>query len=323
MHDVASIPLPQVAGPTSAQGAPSLLFRRWERQQWNASDYDFTQDSSLWRAMPALRRRELRHGIVQFFLGEISVTKTLAPIAHAAPNSEDQLFLCTQMADEARHTVFFQSYLNTVDPEEADQAAAIEGYWAEASNSQKELFDARLFQLTDEVRRNPDDRAAWYRGVTLYHLVLEGVLAVTGQKILIRVARALGSLPVLETGLTHVARDESRHVAFGVEALRRGVADGYADAIAEVVESSVEAVVWMLVHPERKASDILRVAATQRGPGPDMLWEAARMRLQKRLKLVGLDRLIIPLDRRWRTSRERALDAYVEQHGSQHPARTN
>jgi len=259
--------------------------------------------------------------MLQFFLGEVSVTETLAPIAHAAPTHESQIFLCTQMADEARHTVFFQSYLHAIEQHVKSLDAVLPGYWGEAASAQRDLFDGELPRLTNLVRNDPQDRAAWYRAITLYHLVLEGVLAITGQKILVRVARALSSLSVLEEGLTHVARDESRHVAFGVEALRQGVLEGHGDAIVEVVRSSVPLVVRVLVQPEREASEMLRLAAARRGAGPDMLWEGARLRLQKRLNIVGLGQHVEEIDRIWRESREDALSEYADLHGDEHPAR--
>jgi ribonucleoside-diphosphate reductase beta chain len=315
-------PLPTARG-EYAETEPSLrLYRRWERQQWSALDFDFEQEALAWSTLSEMTRRELRHGMLQFFLGEVSVTDTLAPIAHAAPTHESQIFLCTQMADEARHTVFFQSYLNAIEQQADSLETVLPGYWAEAADAQRDLFDSELPRLTDVVRNDPGDRCAWYEAITLYHLMLEGVLAVTGQKILIRVARALSALSVLEEGLTQVARDESRHVAFGVEALKRGVDDGHGNSILAVVRWSSPLVVRTLVQPERRASEMLRLAAARRGAGPDMLWEAARLRLQKRLHIVGLDRHADEIDRIWRDSREGALAEYADLHGEEHPART-
>jgi len=49
-----------------------------------------------------------------FFHGEECVTATLAPWVNSAPTEEMQLFLSTQLADEARHTVFFDRFFEEV-----------------------------------------------------------------------------------------------------------------------------------------------------------------------------------------------------------------
>src|SRR5918912_767215 len=48
------------------------------------------------------------------FIGEERVTATLAPFVWASPSPEIELFLSTQMVDEARHTVFFQRWWQEV-----------------------------------------------------------------------------------------------------------------------------------------------------------------------------------------------------------------
>jgi ribonucleoside-diphosphate reductase beta chain len=56
--------------------------------------------------------------------------------------------------------------------------------------------------------------------VTIYHMVIEGMLALTGQHFIMDYNERVGTLPGFVEGFTKVARDEHRHVAFGARFLR-------------------------------------------------------------------------------------------------------
>ncbi|HEX2646024.1 MAG TPA: ribonucleotide-diphosphate reductase subunit beta, partial [Candidatus Dormibacteraeota bacterium] len=86
----------------------SSLYRRWERQQWAVSELDLTRDIADWETLPPGIRLVMQNTMTLFFIGEQAVTDTLAPLLHAAPFEDERIFLATQIADEARHTVFFQ-----------------------------------------------------------------------------------------------------------------------------------------------------------------------------------------------------------------------
>ncbi len=51
-------------------------------------------------------------------------------------------------------------------------------------------------------------------------MVIEGMLALTGQHFIISYNERVGTLPAFVEGFTNVARDEHRHVAFGARFLR-------------------------------------------------------------------------------------------------------
>jgi putative sterol carrier protein len=82
------------------------------------------------------------------------------------------------------------------------------------------LFDEYLEDVTSKLRDDPTDLRHFAKSMAVYHLVIEGVLALTGQKFILAWARNEGILPGFRAGFTAVARDESRHVAFGVRVLR-------------------------------------------------------------------------------------------------------
>src|SRR5438132_3686692 len=86
------------------------LYRRWEKQQWAVSDLDFSEDSRQWATIPEDSREAIRRTMTLFFIGEQAVTDTLGPVLHAVPHEDERVFLATQIADEARHTVFFYPF---------------------------------------------------------------------------------------------------------------------------------------------------------------------------------------------------------------------
>ena len=82
-----------------------------------------------------------------------------------------------------------------------------------------ELFDGLLKPRVDRLASEPEDREALVEAITLYHMVIEGMLALTGQHFIIDYNEREGTLPGFVEGFSNVARDEHRHIAFGVRFL--------------------------------------------------------------------------------------------------------
>src|ERR1700730_16108561 len=82
------------------------LYRRWESQQWSVGELDFSLDREDWLKASDLDRKATLWSHRLFFNGEERVTATLEPCVWAAPTPEIDIFLSTQMDDEARHSVF-------------------------------------------------------------------------------------------------------------------------------------------------------------------------------------------------------------------------
>lgn len=198
------------------------LYRLWERQQWATQDIDFTQDRIDWHErIPPEERVARMYGLSSFFIGEQRVAAELGPIMRAAPDEEMRIFLCTQIADEARHVAFFDRFYAEVGVLEAD---GLDGRLAETSAHVNpefgELFDEMLKRRVDRLASEPEDLEAMVEAVTIYHMVIEGMLALTGQHFIIDYNERVGTLPGFVEGFTNVARDEHRHVAFGARFLR-------------------------------------------------------------------------------------------------------
>jgi len=202
------------------------LYQLWERQQWATQDLDFAQDRVDWHERIEPDERYARmYGLSSFFVGEQRVAAELGPMMWACPAEEERVFLCTQIADEARHVAFFDRFYSEVGVLEADH---LEGRLQETSEHLKEefgaLFDEMLHRRVVRLAQEPQDTEALVEAVTIYHMVIEGMLALTGQHFIIDYNERMGTLPAFVQGFTNVARDEHRHVAFGARFLRDMVA---------------------------------------------------------------------------------------------------
>src|SRR3954462_5316647 len=158
------------------------LYLLWERQQWRTQDLDFTQDRIDWHGFPEEEQFQRMYGLSSFFIGEQKVADELGPIMRAAPTEQMRIFLCTQIADEARHVAFFNRFYDEVGVLEADN---LHDRLVETSPhlnpNFKVLFDEMLAGRVYRLARAPEDLETLVEAITLYHMVIEGMLALTGQ----------------------------------------------------------------------------------------------------------------------------------------------
>jgi ribonucleoside-diphosphate reductase beta chain len=265
------------------------LYLLWERQHWLTQDIDFTQDRIDWHERFDDEERFARmYGLSSFFVGEQRVEAELAPIMRAVPDEDMRIFLSTQIADEARHVAFFDRFYSEVGVLESDDLAS---RLAETSKHINDgfgkLFDEALKSRTDRLAVEPEDREALVEAITIYHMVIEGMLALTGQHVIIDYNERLGTLPGFVEGFTNVARDEHRHVAFGARFLR------------EMVQSDErlrEAVSRTLVEVGPLADEVLRPPWISEDEEDVVIFGTsvvqtrtfAMKALERRLKVIGL-----------------------------------
>ena len=263
------------------------LYELWERQQWRVQDLDFSQDRIDWHEGFARDRRAAeRFGLSGFFLGEQRVTRELGPMMRAAPSEETRLFLSTQIADEARHVAFFDRFFDEVGVMRADhlehRIQRLEEHRGEGFAS---WFDDALTRRTDRLAAEPEDLRAFVEAVTIYHLLIEGTIAVTAQHFILGRLEAEGTLPGFVEGFTNVTRDEHRHVAFGVRFLHDAAAGGQGDAVRQTVAELEPTIDDLILPPSRDGwdddADLLGATIGQRR-------KLARRELRRRLDVIGV-----------------------------------
>src|ERR1700730_15493625 len=130
----------------------SSFYHRWETQQWAVADLDFSADKVQWATIPPPVQKTLRTTMILFFVGEQIVTDTLAPVLHAAPLEDERIFLATQIADEARHTVFFQRFFAEVLDHEGGIRSAMLEFRPKTRAGYRRIFDVELVKVVEACR---------------------------------------------------------------------------------------------------------------------------------------------------------------------------
>jgi hypothetical protein len=195
------------------------LYARWERSNWRATEIDFTQDAIDWREkLTDEQRRSALWLYTLFFHGEDTVADTLSPYIAAAPLEEQKYFLATQQVDEARHSVFFNRFMHeVVGVGDGTIAGGLKATDAQITWGHRKVF-TRLEQMADELRKDRS-KPKLAEAVTLYHVIVEGLLAQPGQHMIESYLEEFDLLPGFRGGIRNVALDEQRHIGFGVKLL--------------------------------------------------------------------------------------------------------
>ena len=264
------------------------LYNLWERQQWATQDLDFSQDRIDWHErIPEKERFQRMYGLSSFFIGEQKVADELGPIMRAAPTEAQRIFLSTQIADEARHVRFFDCFFSEVGVLEdtTELSQRLEALDKHLNQAFRDLFDGLLKERVDRLGRDPEDRDAFVEAITLYHMVIEGMLALTGQHNIIDFNERMGTLPGFVEGFSNVARDEHRHIAFGVRFLTECVnADQrYREVIQNMLMKSLP-IADKVIDPPWDEEDDLELFGVSR----EETHAFAAQCLTRRLKVIGL-----------------------------------
>jgi ribonucleoside-diphosphate reductase beta chain len=264
------------------------LYALWERQNWRAHELDFSVDREQWVASPTEAQEHTTWSLGSFYIGEERVTADLAPFLMAAPSGEVEAFLATQLVDEMRHAVFFDRFGSEVMALEADD---LRGRLAELQELMirpwYEVFDDGLRDVADRIKANPHDLGLFVEGVTTYHLIIEGVLAMTGQRFILKYMEDHGMYPGFQKGFSLVEQDEHRHIAFGVRFLKDAVASD--PAFGRIVQGRVEELVpraaGVFVPPYVDSAREF----TSYGYHSSHIYGFAYRKLKRRMAVLGLD----------------------------------
>ena len=263
------------------------LYRRWESQQWSVGELDFSLDRDDWAKSTEIEQKATLWSHRLFFNGEERVTSTLAPFVWAAPSPEIEIFLSTQMVDEARHTVFFERWWRDVaGTDAADMAELLREIRPDTNEGYNVLFYERLPSVAQRMANNPKDFDAFVEGVTIYHIVVEATIALTGQRFELESMREQGLTDRgFYRGFTAVARDESRHVSFGIKLLRDAVREDaarYAPLIQRTLLECLPLISGTLDPPDPRY-------VTDFGHTESEILQFALDSLNKRLRAIGIN----------------------------------
>jgi ribonucleoside-diphosphate reductase beta chain len=202
---------------------PTFFSKVVARLQWDPAAIDLTRDARAWPVLPAERRRRLTTLLAGFCVAEDAVAEHLTPFADVAREatlaSHESLVAWVfflQRRDEVRHALLFDriaaEVLGLPGATPAERRAAARAHVPAAV---LELFEERLPALAEELAAG---RSGLGEGVSLYHMVLEGIVFDAGQHALLE-ELADGVLPGVREGVRRIELDERWHIGFGLRCL--------------------------------------------------------------------------------------------------------
>ncbi|AQL44457.1 ribonucleoside-diphosphate reductase [Halorientalis sp. IM1011] len=228
----------------------------------------------------------LRKSIARFGAGEEAVTEDLMPLGMVLEDINDQMFLSSQIYEEAKHTQFFDRYWREV----VNPAEEALGFEVTEPTDQRFFNDhyIALFDKTEDAMErlltddSPENRVKAY---CHYHLVVESVLAQTGYYGFQSAFSDKGSDEVavkdwpdaegLVEGVGKIRSDEGRHVGFGMQKVRGYVQNGEVDE--SVVQDTLQD---LMPHVAGTFSDLTV------GINPAPLVEYSRDKLTRRIEII-------------------------------------
>ncbi len=262
------------------------LYYRWERQQWEAGAIDFSEDRRQWSELPVDLKRSLSWAVASVGAGHEPLTDALVPLVDAAPSEEHHLFLATQLVDEARHTVFFDLFIERVLDHKTNGMKDRLVRQRKLLNRDAQTFWFELLPAAaSKVRAAGDSLEAVVQGVVFNHIAAEATLELTAQRFLLNFLRDKELLPGFRQGSTAIARDGARHVQFGALFLKEAVESDH--RFESVVRSRLDDVIppalSSLEPPEKDPAYLASLSYTT-----EDLKSFAQASLADRLKTIGL-----------------------------------
>jgi ribonucleoside-diphosphate reductase beta chain len=226
---------------------PNFFSRLVARLQWNPGAIDLAPDAQQWQELPEERRGRLLKLLAGFCVAEDLVAEHLTPYADVARNatlaSQESLMAWVfflQRRDEQRHAVLFDRIGAEVLQLPGETAAERrEAARAHVPDAFLELFEEQLPAMAAGLA---EGRSGLGEGVSLYHMLLEGVVFDAGQETLLD-DLSDGALPGVRQGIERVARDEKWHVGFGLRCLIE--TEPTSDQLDELLRRAAEvATIW-------------------------------------------------------------------------------
>ncbi len=205
---------------------PQQLYELWERQPWSAHAIDLQRDAEEYATTVTAEEKEsLAYNLSAFFIGEERVATQFSGLVRSYEDQGEEAFLTTQQVDEARHAQFFNRFYAEVLERDGTFESRLQQARDDVNEDFIRLFDVELPGAQENLLQNPGDLEAKVDFVVLYHMVIEGTLALTGQHFMQDYLEKQGMLAGLLEGYQRISQDEHRHVAYGTWFLQQKCGD--------------------------------------------------------------------------------------------------
>lgn len=264
---------------------PLELYRLWERQNWASHQIGLEQDRRDWEAMPEWERESMLWGLSAFFVGEERVTSQFSGLVMAAEDKHEEAFLLTQQVDEARHAQHFNRLFEEVFEYDGGFEDRLKDAREDLNEDYFTLFDGHLVEAHRALLADPESIEAKVDFITVYHMVIEGTLALTGQRFQSDRLKRRGVLQGHLDAFNRIAQDEHRHVAYGTWFLQSKAKDPeLARRVQDKLTETLPSAAGVLVPPGYQLGDEYEYL----GYTSQEMNEFAFTALSRRLKAIGI-----------------------------------
>ena len=226
------------------------MYRNAIKNTWTVEEVDFSIDVIDLRSKMTPPERHLISRLVAFFAtGDSIVSNNLVLNLYKHINSpEARMYLSRQLYEEALHVQFYLTLLDTYIPDVAEREQAFAAVENIPSIRQKAQFCLKWIDSINDLNslQSKDDRRKFLLNLICFATCIEGLFFFAAFAY-VYFLRSKGLLPGLASGTNWVFRDESAHMSFALEVVKKVRSEeadlfdaGMERQIVEMLDEAVE-----------------------------------------------------------------------------------
>jgi ribonucleoside-diphosphate reductase beta chain len=200
------------------------MYRNAIKNTWTVEEVDFSIDVIDLRSKMTPPERHLISRLVAFFAtGDSIVSNNLVLNLYKHINSpEARMYLSRQLYEEALHVQFYLTLLDTYIPDVTEREQAFAAVENIPSIRQKAQFCLKWIDSINDLDslQSKDDRRKFLLNLICFATCIEGLFFFAAFAY-VYFLRSKGLLPGLASGTNWVFRDESAHMQFALEVVKK------------------------------------------------------------------------------------------------------
>ena len=200
------------------------MYKNSIKNTWTVEEVDFSMDVNDLRSKMTGAERHLINRLVAFFAtGDSIVANNLVLNLYKHINSpEARMYLSRQLYEEALHVQFYLTLLDTYIPDHDERAAAFAAVENIPSIKKKADFCLKWIDSINELDslQTPEDRKRFLLNLICFASCIEGLFFFAAFAY-VYFLRSKGLLHGLAGGTNWVFRDESAHIHFAFEVVKK------------------------------------------------------------------------------------------------------
>src|SRR6476661_3000260 len=200
------------------------MYKNAIRNTWTVEEVDFSMDVTDLRSKMTPAERHLINRLVAFFAtGDSIVSNNLVLNLYKHINSpEARMYLSRQLYEEAVHVQFYLTLLDTYIPDHDERAAAFAAVENIPSIKKKADFCLKWIDSINELNslNSREERKRFLLNLICFATCIEGLFFFAAFAY-VYFLRSKGLLHGLAAGTNWVFRDESAHMNFALEVVKK------------------------------------------------------------------------------------------------------